>query len=737
MTEPSILSSLPGNRPGTRRGQVLVALLFVVSLIASPALIQAQSFGDKTEVTVVEIPVSVVDKNGDPVRNLTREDFTVFDNGKKQKVLSFEVVDFEVDIPADHEVRRANEALPAAARRRFFFLFDLSFSQPISIVRAREAARRFVLENLHPTDLVAVATFSLETGPRLLVTFTPDRAQLARAIDTLGARGPRDRYEGDPLRFLYQVPDSIKPESSRASESESRQGIARRAGRDALTEQQRVLARLFDREQDSFAKSRISDWSKSMAGLAKSLNSVQGRKQVVLFSEGFNSRILLGRAPDSENALAKDDQLRVAQGQSYLVDSQATFGSTELQGDVNDMLREFRRSDSIIQAVDIGGLRAGADLQGRDNRGQEGLFYVANETGGELFKDANDLGSQLGRVMHRTAVTYLLSFQPDHMKRDGSYRRLKVKVNGHKAGHVVHREGYYAPRPFSELHPLERSLLAADAIASAVPREEISLDVLAVPFRASETSSYVPVILEARGVDLLAGHKRELMNVEIYTYVSDAQGEMRDFFSQVIGLDLRNPKAKKVMTEGGLKYYGHLNLAPGEYLVRVLVRNAETGRTGVETVAVKVPKYADQDPQVLPPFFLEDPGQWVLVRESEDRGRDSVVYPFTVNGEPYIPAARPVLRPHDKAEVCMVAYNLKEGELEITSRVLDHLGAVVEGGKVALIERTVTGIDGLDKLLVSFNPRGLRTGDYTLELSVAGGAPSDMSAKTVAFSVLN
>ncbi len=736
-----MIESLPRIRlHDVRRGLAAVALASLGTLLSTPAATQEQSFGDSTEVTVVEVPVSVVTKKGDPVRGLTVEDFTIFDGGKKRDVLSLEVIDFEVEIPADHEVRRASEALPPAARRRFFFLFDLSFSQPVSVIRAREAAKRFVLENLHPTDLVAVATFSLETGPRLLVTFTPDRAQLARAIDTLGARGPRDRYSGDPLRFLYQVPDNVVPESSRTSQVETRGGIAKRAGGDALTEQQRVLARLFDREQNSFAKSRISDWSKSMASLARSLNSVQGRKQVIYFSEGFDSKILLGRQPDGENLQAQDDVLRVAQGQSFLVDTQETYGSTELQGDINKMLREFRRSDCVIQSVDIGGLRAGADIRGRDNRGQEGLFYIANETGGNLFKDANDLGSQLSRVMHSTAVTYLLSFQPERLERDGEYRRLKIKVNGHKPSRVSHRDGYYAPRPFSELHPLERSLLAADAIASASARDDVGLDVLVVPFRASETSSYVPVILEANGSDLLNGHRRELMNVEIYAYVSDAKGEMRDFFSQVIGLDLRNSKAKDAMREGGLKYYGHLNLGPGEYLVRVLVRNAETGRTGVKTVSLEVPRYSDQDPQVLPPFFLEDPGRWVLVRESEDRGRGSVVYPFTVNGEPYIPAARPVLRQRDKAEVCLVAYNLEGGEIEITSRVLDHMGEVVEGGKVALVERTVTGIAGLDKLLVSFRPRGLSTGDYTLELSVVGGlvdGSADKLANTTSFSVLN
>ena len=116
----------------------------------------------------------------------------------------------------------------------------------------------------------------------------------------------------------------------------------------------------------------------------------------------------------------------------------------------------------------------------------------------------------------------------------------------------------------------------------------------------------------------------------------------------------------------------------------MLVRNAVTGRSGVQTVNVDVPEYAMAEPDLLPPFFLEPPDrQWVMVREK--RGTDSVyeksvVYPFTVNGSPYVPAARPQLSAGEGADLCLVAYNLSEGELAVEGTILDADGSELAGG---------------------------------------------------------
>ena len=110
---------------------------------------------------------------------------------------------------------------------------------------------------------------------------------------------------------------------------------------------------------------------------------------------------------------------------------------------------------------------------------------MANETGGELFKDANNLREPLDRVLERTSVTYLLTFERSDLKPDGGYHKLRVKAKLPPGARLTHRTGYYAPRPFKELDPLEKNLLASDRIASAAPRRDVALDVLAAAFRAS------------------------------------------------------------------------------------------------------------------------------------------------------------------------------------------------------------------------------------------------------------
>jgi hypothetical protein len=192
------------------------------------------------------------------------------------------------------------------------------------------------------------------------------------------------------------------------------------------------------------------------------------------------------------------------------------------------------------------------------------------------------------------------------------------------------------------------------------------------------------------------------------------------------------------MLDKGLKYYGHLDLAPGEYLVRVLVRNGDTGRTGVRSVALSVPSYSQAEPDLLPPLFLEPPNQWLLVREQRDSQYErTVVYPFTVNGEPFIPAAHPVLRPEEAAELVLVAYNLSPNDLSLNGRVMASDGQEMGAGSLQLVERTVTGIQGLDRLLATFRPAGLEPGDYKLEVALQDPAKNVVRASSLAFTVVD
>ena len=688
-----------------------------------------ETFEDRASVVEVQVPVNVVDRDGHAVRGLTAADFQVLDNGVEQTIAAFQVVDLELLVPDPRRPSLAAEAIPSAARRHFLFLFDLSFSRPANLLRARQAAQRFVIESMHPTDLAAVATHSVERGPELVVTFTPDRAQLARAIDTLGAPQLLKKSPRDPLRFVVDIMDG---DSGLApSDTDATRPIGEL---ESLSTYLGVIGHQMAKMEKSYYRGQISSWTGSMASMARILSAVEGRKHVVYFTEGFDGRLVLGRQPDKEDPEAEADYVNTQFGNLGMVDLDDTFGNTQVQNEIMVMLEGFRRADCVLQVVDISGIRADLPAENRQRRvNDDVLFLLANETGGRLYEDGNDFHHQLGTVLERSDVTYVLTFRPSKLAFDGSHHQLRVRAALPRGTRLAHRTGYYEPRPFEELHPLEKSLLASDLIAAATPKNDVDVNVLAAPFRANEESAYVPVLIEVPGDDLLVGHEAESMPVEFYAYVTDERGEMRDFFTQLVTLDLRG--RREVFERTGVKYYGHLDLRPGKYLIRVLARNSSTGRTGVETVEVNVPPYQQSSPQLLTPFFVEEPGSWFLVREETTQYAKTRVYPFTVNGDPYVPAAMPAIQSDRKADVCLVAYNLGRGQLEVAGTVVRADGTPVTGGRLALLERTVTGIDGLDKLTATFEPAGLEAGDYLLHVSVVDPTTQNKSSSAIAFRV--
>jgi len=132
------------------RSSARIAAWSLVSIVAtSAAFAQKPRFGEETNVVAVEIPVQVL-VDGQPVKGLTRESFEVSEGRKARPIVGFDVVDLSV---ARTEQGRPAGAvstdIPAAGRRYFLLLFDLSNSDPAAMTRARGAARDLVIKNLH------------------------------------------------------------------------------------------------------------------------------------------------------------------------------------------------------------------------------------------------------------------------------------------------------------------------------------------------------------------------------------------------------------------------------------------------------------------------------------------------------------------------------------------------------------------------------------------------------------
>ncbi|MFP5288047.1 MAG: VWA domain-containing protein, partial [Thermoanaerobaculia bacterium] len=513
----------------------------------------------------------------EPVRGLTAADFEIYEGRRKMAITGFEVVDLEAPATA----ARAS-AVPAAARRHFLLLFDFSFSDPQSVARGREAARDLVL-GLHSADLVAVATYHASQGPKLVLGFTSDRRQVDTALESLSDQAEEGN---DPLRLVLRRSGRAGPERQAASPDTvmATEGREYAPGSyDPALDVGSHLRNSLDRSDLESQKRAVAALTRSFADLARVVGGVQGRKHVVYLSEGYDSRLLQGTTdPTRQEEMAAAS----ASGEYWNVSSEDRYGSTKSMNDVERMLEEFRRADCVIQAVDVGGLRADAantELGNRRTGGKDSLLQMARGTGGELYENLNDLSSAMDRMLKKTSVTYVLAFQPERLKLDGAYHKIRVELKDGRGAKVVHRPGFYAPRPFAERNPFERLLEAGSRVMSGEEAGPLGVSVLAAPFRLSGSTAadiaYVPVIIEVDGPSLMSGSQAGTLPAEIYVYAFDAAGAIPDYLTQTLGLDLA--KVEPVLKQSGLKFFGHLNLLPGDYSLRVLVRNGANGASSL------------------------------------------------------------------------------------------------------------------------------------------------------------
>ena len=730
---------MPQLGAGPRRGICLwVGLAAAGSAFAQAPPPSPAAVHETAGATLVEIPVTVVGKDGRPVTGLTASDFQLYDEGKKQAITGLDVVD--LGRPSDSAsaasgeppTAAAAEPVPPSARRLWLLVFDLSYSSPSSVIRAREGAHDFVTRSMPGADLAAVGTLSVDTGWKLLVNFTRDKAQLAAAIETLGAPA-LTRPSADPLAFAFSSPETSQLGTTASPHSKHEA---------ALIESLRDLQALQRKSNDEQLRARATRLVGSLAGLGRVLDSVRGRKHVLFFSEGFESRLLTGgslagsHSGQDQAAAAQDTSTAVgagnaaASGEIWKIDSDARFGSGSSRDILASALAQYARSDAVLDAVDIAGLRSGDDLAAKNEGGTDTLYTMAADTGGDFVRNANQLGGELEKVAARTSRVYLLLYSPKASTKPGAFHALKVEVKAPGAK-VLARSGYYEPRPYGSLSRLEQVLSTGDLLEGGAGAP-IQAHMTAAAFASQASAPQVPVVLEIPGRSLLEGDSGERSGVQIYAYANDLRGNLVDYFATELTLDLA--KTRVALESGGLKLYGTLYLPPSDYEIRALVRNVATGRAGVASARLSIPPIPGNSPRVLPPFFASPTEGWLTVRatpraDAPDRPLD---YPFALGNESFVPAVSPVLAANEEVRVAVVAYDFaaegKPGTLAVAFRVV---GA--DGRETPVEPRLEKSSDfergGGQKRFYAFRPSGLGPGHYTLKVLVTE-ASSHASAES-------
>ena len=677
----------------------------ILALVTVPATPQARKqtpvFG--AEVRVVAVPVFVTDKAGRPVAGLTAADFEIQDDGKKTPIVAFLPVD-ATEAAAGGE---AGSLVQAAARRQLLFLFDLTFSTPGGIVRARQAALAFVRESLAPSDLAAVATFS-QKGVDVLVSFTPDRSQVEGAIHGLGVVESQARMR-DVLSIAYDLGLPRWGPGIGAPPADTRT--------DPMAEYLLQMARAMARSDQDQYRQRVEGFLAGLDVLARTLDSVQGRKQVILLSAGFDSTVV-GGARGQESQEASD---AVLSGRLWEVQSDRYFGDSQARDALDQLFRSVARTDTVIHTVDITGLAAGGAVDKKlpqpIGAGRDTLALLANNTGGQFVANTNDLKAGLDELLERCRRFYVLAFEPQTANdKPDRVRRLKVRVRGDGLT-VSHRRGYVLTKS-KAASPASGTLVAAESIAKGLTGGSIRLHAVAVPYRNAKGALSLPVILQADGPALVQGASSNQLGLEVFGYAFDAEGQVRDVVTLSPVVDLG---AVKDRLEGkGLQVITSFAVPSGPVDLRFFVREKSSERTGSLRLRVEMPA-PDGDGVVLsPPLAMDDPSTRLVV-PAPSRSLPRLEIPFRLAEAPFTAEPRPTLANGVAREVCVMAWggrirSERAEDVEFESELVDASGSSRD---VPLdVTRLVPDADGVGRYVLTLHPKGIAPGTYLLRMSL-------------------
>ena len=680
------------------------AAAFVLCFCSAAAVAQVK---ETIHVNYVEVPVTVLDRNGDPVRGLSKDRFELIDQGRVQPIVSFDTIDF-----TSPESLKKTSLLNPFVRRNFLLLFDLSFSSPLGRAKAQEAAQNFIARGLKRHDLAAVGTIDVDRGFRMLTAFTTDRNLLAAAIGN-----PVNFRSSDPLQIAGRLGFELSQQSTQQQASRSDKEVNQE---DVNSEIVREQTRL----NEAFNRGRIDREVKLLGALARTLRVLPGRKQVVFFSEGFDPRLIQGR--DVRATTEAMDEVNQAQnGEVWKIDTDLRYGNATSLTLIDEMAKICRASDVVLHAVDIQGVRVDNNVEkGAIINSNAGLFLLSRPTSGEVFRNSNDLSADLDRMLRHQEVVYVLGFQPQ-ITAPGKFHELKVRVKDISGARVFHRTGYYERGMETSV---ERTLTAAQVILNDVPQDDISVAALAAPF-PTKANPQVPVILEINGGDLVRDAKSSIINVEIYLYAFDDDGIVRDRMFQIVGLDLA--KIGDKLRQSGIKYYGTLSLPEGKYAIKTLVRVRETERKGFARTEIVVPSASDV--AVLPPFFFEEPGKWLMVKGGS-HDTTSAGYPFQINGEPFIPSAAVRVRSGEPRQFALFVYNATPEELAWETSVRGAKGESRQVNPKMLQEMHSSDVT---KLTFQYAPDDDDDGPERFDVTIHKKGSSDERKASVPLTVLH
>ena len=683
----------------------------------TPPAQPAPSFGARTEAVVVD--VTVTDRKGRPVTTLTQSDFEVFEDNTPQKILTFE--------------RRGPDPAPGAGAAAAASGFGAT--RPSSAVGARgpsvtalafdrltpegrmlayRAAKRFV-QNKRADEFAGV--FIVDQALRTLAPYTTDSATLSAAVDQAAETATTQLAHERTMAERY----TVTPETPFVASAEDQGRFAGMTpGTDPLAkitdDGERAVAQMILRMENSYRDMLYEMQGRasidSLLALVDSMSHVPGRKAVIYFCEGLTIppsvepryRSIIYTANRSNVTVYTVDAagLRVHSDQASTSYAIAQYGAQGV-GDVP-------RGDKYLQSLEDNERSLKQDPA-------VSLGILAEQTGGLIVNNTNDLESGIGRVNDDRRNYYLLSYTSTSPTLDGKFHRISVKVK--KAGVYVRNRSGYLASPMDDSGPVfdyEAPALSALNQASPPTAFEVRLVPAHVPEPGHPGRAAITVSVSGRVLALMGKREENTYagGAVVVLRITDDTGAAIQKFSQQYRLrgEFTSIEAMRSKT---LTFARFPELRPGTYRVDAAVYDSVGDKASVATAPLTI--HPSNSPEVGD-LLIIDHAEKV---ESDEEVNQAKGNPMVVNGLLLKPVLQPVIHRSTSSDVTFaIPLSLDPGQTA-PSATLD---LVADGHMVASVPLGTLGVADTAGRLFAVGHMPLArvpVGLYQLQITIGAG----------------
>jgi VWFA-related protein len=586
----------PMLRPGQPRRIVLGALLSILGTGVAQTPPQTPPPQDqsaemtthdtpatfRTKVNLVLVPVVVRDKGGHAVGNLHKEDFQLFDKGKPQTISSFSVETLNSQMagqpkppaPVENGLEGPVAANPVAMPTRFVaYVFDDVHIGIADLMQVRAAAARHLDASLVETDRAAIFT----TSGRTTLDFTDDRVKLRETLNHIApqpiARSavqacPDISYyqadlifnKNDPMALTAAVSDAMACMSLDPTQPTSLQT----AQSMAQAETQHVLA-----AGDVESRAVLT----ALHQVVRRLSTMPGKRTVVLVSPGFLT------LPDlyQEKTSLIDQAIHA----NVILSSLNARGLYVIVpgGDASQPSAQSIQSQMIKSQYETSSALANEDVLGE----------LAYGTGGVFFHNNNDLVEGFSRVAARPEFVYVLGFSPENLKLDGRFHALKITIKSSGKLELQARRGYYAPQHLTDPEETAKEEIR-DALFSREELRDIPMELHTQFFKSSAENARLAVLarVDVKHLHFRKENGRNLDNLMVVSGVFDRNGNLIVGSSKTVEMHLKDQTLENRLAQG-ITVKNSFDVKPGNYLVRLVIRDSEGQTMAAANGAVDIP----------------------------------------------------------------------------------------------------------------------------------------------------